>query len=282
MRSSPTEHCAWLPPTLSCEQGTTQTVYIKPASATRRLRSDLRTLRPVLDQRWSEPLRDELRWIGHILGQARDADVLAGLLAEHAELLRPGHHARAMAFIRQIEQERDHEREILLEAMNSPRYLALLDRLVDGSHEPRLQDGGRIRSTPAASVAARLIGKPWTRLRSRVQHLPANPPDRDLHEVRKRAEQARYALEAFAPVTGKQAARAAKRLATLQDTLGDHHDAVVAMDWIEHAARQPEDLETSFVVGELVETFEIDRRQLRDAWVHDWKRSRRGYRNRTW
>ena len=48
--------------------------------ATRRLRSDLRTFGPVLDERWSEDLRAELRWLGAALGKVRDADVLTELL----------------------------------------------------------------------------------------------------------------------------------------------------------------------------------------------------------
>ncbi len=48
--------------------------------ATRRLRADLRTFRPVLDREWSEPLRDELRWLGRSLGAVRDADVMLASL----------------------------------------------------------------------------------------------------------------------------------------------------------------------------------------------------------
>ena len=54
---------------------------------TRRLRSDLRTFRPVLDPSWSEPLRVELRWLGAALGKVRDADVLLGLLEAKSEAL---------------------------------------------------------------------------------------------------------------------------------------------------------------------------------------------------
>ncbi|MET0920825.1 MAG: CHAD domain-containing protein, partial [Acidimicrobiia bacterium] len=44
--------------------------------ATRRLRSDLRTFRSVIDEQWSESLRAELKWLGERLGEVRDADVL--------------------------------------------------------------------------------------------------------------------------------------------------------------------------------------------------------------
>ena len=250
--------------------------------ATRRLRSDLRTLRPVLDRAWSEPLREELHWLGDLLGRVRDADVLAGLLAEHADALRPGHHARATSLIRQIEDQRAADRTTLLQAMNSTRYSALLDRLVDAARAPRLR-ANTDSITKVDDVAARLIRTPWKRLRKQVQRLAADPPDQDLHEVRKRAKQARYALEAVAPVMGKPARRVAKRLAALQDTLGDHQDAVVAAQWIERAALgSNDDVDTAFVAGELASSFAADRRELRQAWPEQWRRARRAYRARSW
>ena len=157
--------------------------------ATRRLRSDLRTLRPVLDRAWSEPLRDELRWIGGLLGRVRDADVLSELLAEHADELRPGHHAWATSLIRQIEDQRAADRTTLLQAMSSTRYSALLDRLVEGARSPRLRTPATKRSKKKVDkVAARLLRKPWKRLRDQVRRLAADPPDQELHEVRKSAK----------------------------------------------------------------------------------------------
>src|SRR6202040_4295504 len=44
--------------------------------ATRRLRSDLRTIRPLLDPEWAAALREELGWIAGVLGAVRDTDVL--------------------------------------------------------------------------------------------------------------------------------------------------------------------------------------------------------------
>ena len=56
---------------------------------TRRLRSHLRTFRPVLDHAWADGLRDELRWIGDLLGHVRDDDVLLELLQFAARRLFP-------------------------------------------------------------------------------------------------------------------------------------------------------------------------------------------------
>src|SRR3954464_307059 len=57
--------------------------------ATRRLRSDLGSLEPLLDRNWTTFVRDELRWLGGEVGRARDADVLADRLRAHVERLTP-------------------------------------------------------------------------------------------------------------------------------------------------------------------------------------------------
>ncbi|MDQ1430503.1 MAG: hypothetical protein QOF40_1105 [Actinomycetota bacterium] len=244
--------------------------------ATRRLRSDLRTFRPVLDTDWSEPLRAELKWLGELLGRVRDQDVLRELLTARADALRPGQHARALSLIRRLDEQRAGDRAALLHAMDSPRYLALLDQLVDGAHAPRLRAGQHSRRHTRSRVA-RLVRKPWRRLRDAIRLLPAEPADVELHEVRKRAKQARYALEATAPVLGKPATRLAKRLASLQDVLGAHQDAVVAAAWLHDAALDSDDTEAAFVAGELAESFGAERRHVRRTWWLQWKRAKRAH-----
>jgi len=44
--------------------------------ATRRLRSTLATYRPLVDRERTDPLREELKWLGQVLGGSRDAEVL--------------------------------------------------------------------------------------------------------------------------------------------------------------------------------------------------------------
>jgi CHAD domain-containing protein/adenylate cyclase class IV len=244
--------------------------------ATRRLRSDLRTFRPVLDTDWSEPLRSELRWLGELLGGVRDRDVLRELLTARADALCPGQHARALSFVRRLDEQRASDRRALLDAMNSPRYLALLDQLVDAAHAPRLRAGKDARGHTRKRVA-QLVRKPWRRLRDAIRLLPNEPPDIELHEVRKRAKQARYALEATAPVLGKPAVRVAKRLASLQDALGAHQDAVVAAAWLHDAALDSDDTEAAFVAGELAESFGAERRHARRTWWQHWKRAKRAH-----
>jgi CHAD domain-containing protein len=241
--------------------------------ATRRLRSDLQTLRPVLDTEWSEPVRVELRWLGELLGRVRDADVLLGLLSEKAEALNDDERSHAHKLIDRLRVMRERDHTNLLDAMRSDRYTALLDRLVDAARAPRLHAGmGR---KPASKMVGKLVHRPVRRLRKQIRSLPEHPADTELHEVRKRAKQARYALEAVAVVSGKTAARAARRLADLQGVLGDHQDAVVAVAWLRDAARDYEGTDTPFVAGRLSGAFDADRIRLRARWRGYWKRAER-------
>jgi CHAD domain-containing protein len=237
--------------------------------ATRRLRSDLRTFRPVIDRTWSEPLREELKWFGEQLGRVRDADVLSELLISKAVGVPAARREEAGLLIDRLREMRERDREQLLEAMRSARYADLLERLVDAAQAPRLRKG--CRGTLAARVADSLTRRPAKRLRRTVKRLPKHAPDTDLHEVRKRAKQARYALEAVAPIVGGGAKRTAKRLADLQDVLGDHQDAVVAAAWLEAAARDSADVSTAFVAGEIAGAFAADRHRLRNEWPKTWK-----------
>ena len=102
----------------------------KARVATRRLRSDLRTFRPVLERAWSEPLRTELQWLGRALGKVRDADVLLDALAAHAAALPDEHQPAATQLRRRLAAGRRRDREALLETLDSDRYVELLDQLV--------------------------------------------------------------------------------------------------------------------------------------------------------
>lgn len=106
--------------------------------ATRRLRSDLRTLRPLLDDARSESLRAELSWLADELGAVRDADVLHERLTAEAAGLDPEDAPAAENLLAGLLTERDEARTRLLTSMSSDRYLDLLEALVEASGAPVL------------------------------------------------------------------------------------------------------------------------------------------------
>jgi CHAD domain-containing protein len=201
--------------------------------ATRRLRSDLRTFRDFLEPEWNSALRDELKWLGSELGTVRDGDVLVERLHDHAQQLPDEQHLVVERVIAKRGAERDDAHAALLAAYRSTRYVDLLERLVTATRAPALTEAAAAR---ARDVVADAVRGPWKHLRNAVDELGDEPPDEALHDVRKRAKRCRYAAEAVAPVAGKPAREFAKKVADVQDVLGEHQDAVVARTWLGKAA----------------------------------------------
>ena len=215
--------------------------------AMRRLRAYLRTARPLLDESWSDPLRNELEELGRTLGEARDLDVLIEHFeAEVARLDEPGDvGARLVA---RLHTEREALQPALLSSLGSERWHDLLDRL---GQEPPLREGPGLGSLAKAE-----------RQRLRKRRVAADAPDEDLHDLRKHVKRARYASE----LAGEDAV--VDRAKEVQDVLGEHQDAVVA----EQKLRALADGESGLAAGRLVERERERRRRAREEYPRVWKR----------
>jgi CHAD domain-containing protein len=250
---------------------------------TRRLRSNLRTFRPLLDAAWTDSLRDELGWLGGELGAVRDAEVLLERLQARIERL-PADDARpAAGILAKLAAAIEAARQELLRAMSSQRYIDLLERLVEAAARPAPNEASQLPSAPAAEVLPPLAHKPWKRLRTAVRELPDEPRDEQLHGIRILAKRARYAAEAVAPAVGREASRYAKLVAALQTVLGEHQDSVTAQGWLRGSVRARRG---AFVAGELcmleLEAAEMARRAWPKAWsdlnhrrLREWMRTPR-------
>lgn len=238
---------------------------------TRRLRSDLRTFRPLLVDEWSEPLRDELSWLAEVLGGVRDADVLTDRLRHQAGQLPEVDAASFAPVLRRLADEREVARARLLDVMASDRYVGLLDRLVLAANSPMLAPESDKR---AEEVVPALVARPWKKLRQAVRALPAEPADEALHEVRILSKRARYAAEAAIPAVGRPARLFAEAVAGVQGVLGDHNDAAVAEDWLRQHA-EGVDITQALALGELVGVQRAEAAYSRQAWRKAWKKADR-------
>jgi CHAD domain-containing protein len=254
--------------------------------ATRRLRSDLRTFRRVVDPHWSEPLRDELKWLGERLGGVRDADVLLERLEARLDALPHADAAGARDLLDTLRAERTEAREALLTAMSSDRYLVLLERLVDATRDvPAVRDvdlhldgdhdGDHEFDDLDDLDLEAFVAKPWKKLRRAVRDLDDDPADDALHQVRIRAKRVRYAAEAVAPAIGRDAKRFAKRVTEVQDILGEHQDAVVAEQWLREQLRPDSTGPMLFVAGELAAIERAAARTARSRFPAVWRRADR-------
>jgi CHAD domain-containing protein len=234
--------------------------------ATRRIRSTLRTFSKLLDEEWTDRLRDDLKWLADLLGQVRDTDVLLERFEDHlAEL--PAEDAKVgRRLLAKLSDQRDHARRRLLGAMAQEKYAVLLDDLVAAAAAPALLPGG---DRAAVEVMPPLVTKPWKKLRKEVRKAGDDPPDEVLHQIRIRAKRARYAAEAVEPVFGKPAEDFADAIADLQDVLGDHQDAVVGEAWLREAASSRRDV--AIVAGLLIAAERASAAGTRDRWPEVWK-----------
>ena len=205
--------------------------------AARRLRSALATYRRLLDREVTEPLRDELKWLGGVLGPVRDAEVIRDHLRTtvdeqpHGLVVGP---VRRRIDRTMSAEHRDAHRRALVE-LSSPRYLALLDalerrrrrrrrRAAPGSRPPRCW---RRRSVAPTGGCAGSSTRPSP---------SRGPDDHLLHEVRKAAKRVRYAGESAAAVLGAKATALAERMEEGQEVLGAHQDSVVVRDLLRRLA----------------------------------------------
>ncbi|SDT70452.1 CHAD domain-containing protein [Actinoplanes derwentensis] len=182
--------------------------------ATRRLRSTLKTYRRSFGE---SDLRDELRWLAAVLGAVRDPQVLEEKLLGLVEEAGPEFAAAADRVRAHLDDRIATGRAELAEALDSDRYLDLLDRVDElVARRPRTADPVK----RARKVLAKADVKLDAALESGVEE--------KIHESRKGFKQARYAVEVLAPEQGRPAKRLVKALTALQDGLGAYQDSNVA------------------------------------------------------
>jgi CHAD domain-containing protein len=236
--------------------------------ATRRLRSDLRTFRSLLDPEWNADLRRELGWLGAELGNVRDLDVLGDRLRDELRRLPDEDASQGPKLMDRVRSEREAARAELASAMREPRYLALLDRVVAAASEPAVLP--EVAASMARDVMGGLMEGPWGHLEHVCRELGPQSVDADLHEARIRSKRARYAAETLIPVFGKPARRFAARAEGLQTILGEHQDVVMMVAWLRGQAGGTT-ARVAFAAGELAGDLNRAQEDARRAWPKAWK-----------
>jgi CHAD domain-containing protein len=234
----------------------------------RRLRSDLRTFAPLIDESWAADLVEDLRWIGGGLGDVRDLDVQIGhFSAVSGDLSR-----EVRPLFDHLREQRERARAVALEELRSARYRDALDRLIEAVNAPVFTPSAQ---EPCVRALPPLVAGAWRKLERNGRSLKSDDTDEDFHKVRIRAKRARYAAEAVAPALGsaeKDALRFAKRCSALQDVLGAIQDAVVATNTLlEVASRHRSAGALNIALGRLVERESARRKSMRESFADVWK-----------
>jgi CHAD domain-containing protein len=221
-------------------------------SATRRARSALAAYRGFYSAVTVGRLRDELKWLGGMLGSPRDAEVMLERLRGHAAELPPGPASKAAAD--RLEEELGNTLDTALRKLQktllSERYFRLLDDLESFRDQPPTRPE---RAAPARKATGRLVRKAAKRLQRAARKAKrarrGAEHEETLHQVRKDAKRLRHVAESMVPVHGKRARKIANAAHQQQQILGDFQGSVVARDRLAGLAA------TSDLPGDVVSAF---------------------------
>jgi triphosphatase len=228
-------------------------------------------------------LRGELRWLAGLLGAVRDLDVQIEQTRRWDAEREPGDFGASGALVAILEQQRILARRRLIDGLDSHRY----DRLVEGFAS--FLRGGPLRRVPASAAPA-VVGIPdvvrakYHKVRKAGRHLALGSPPAAFHELRIRCKKLRYTLEAVTDLYGQPARDVIRRLVVLQDGLGEHQDAQVAIERLRTLASTPDQAlppEAVFAMGEMAERYAHRAVELRGSFAKPfgrlpkrWKRLR--------
>ncbi|MGP0064576.1 MAG: CHAD domain-containing protein [Isosphaeraceae bacterium] len=264
LRIQATEECA--------SQGDHEGIH-RLRTAIRRLRSDLRVLRDLVDPNRVEALETELKWFAGLLGEVRDVDVLRRRL-ELALSSQGSAEIEAMSpLFGNLAARREQGLRDVRNALKGNRYRNLLASLQLAIEHPALKDEAHLPCRKALPPLARAS---WRRLKKSARELSPSDPDESFHEVRKRAKRARYNAEMIAAILGRTAARQARHfirsVTRIQDILGEHQDAIIAAREVADAlVLHPDDSAFIRAGRHLLEGQNAAAQGARDAFFHAWR-----------
>ncbi|WP_162605406.1 CYTH and CHAD domain-containing protein [Jiangella ureilytica] len=243
--------------------------------AARRLRSGLRTFRPLLDKPWAEQLRTELAWFAGSLGELREGDVLRERLDRHCADLPSDLPA---AEVKQLLAEVlggtvADARARVAELLDDDRYFALHDHLVRAVARPLV---GPDAERPARDVLPPLVEKAWTRLDRAAEGLTDADADDEWHDARLAAKRTRYAAEAVVPTLGGDAKAFARQIEKVTEILGEHQDAAMAAAKARELANSEHaSADVAFALGVLASNERARVHAARAAFAEAWPQVRR-------
>ena len=234
----------------------------------RRMRSDLKTFASLVDEDWAQDLAGDLKWIGDVLGKVRDLDVITDRLHASSKDIE---HQLSLLFEALAQQQQTARRSVTA-ALKSKRYLDLLERLVAAAGQPVTTEKAQ---RPCQEVLLPLVASRWKKLAGAAKTATSEVSDEVLHDIRIKTKKVRYAAEAVAPALGKKNGNDlfafAEKVASLQDVLGVHQDASVAMSTIRNSVSADSvDAVFVFAAGRLFEREKAEARKARKDMKKAW------------
>jgi CHAD domain-containing protein len=221
----------------------------------RRTRSTLKLARPALPDDLRETWEPRFKWLGDLTTPVRDLDVYQLDLPTMSGWLVAADPSDLRALDEHLHRRRTAERRRLVRGLRSPRYQRLVGEWA--ARLTVLADEHPAGSGTADDVARSAIHRSGRRVTKDGTAVHADSPASDLHGLRKRCKELRYALEVFSPLLDKGDRKAlVADLKVLQDVLGRFQDTEVQRaklrDFAEEMMRDGTPTEAVLALGELI------------------------------
>jgi CHAD domain-containing protein len=252
--------------------------------AVRQTRSALKLGRAALPEVTRTRWESEFKWLGDLTTPVRDLDVYELDLPTMEGWLMAADPADLEPFSTFLRRRRTAERRVLVRGLRSARFRRLvmdweeqLTRLADA---PEGTDGEHLS---AGRLADRSLSLAYRRVLRGGAAISDDSPAEDLHRLRRRCKELRYALEVFAPVVAKGSRKhAVSQLKGLQDVLGRFQDSEVHRQALRGFAGEMmlegAPAEAMLAMGELIGHLDADqdraRREFEGAFANFTRPSR--------
>lgn len=242
--------------------------------ALRRLRSALKVFAPVVEGPQLARAKDEVRWLLAHLGPARDDEVFLVEILDPVVAANPDH--PGLASLRALWRDRrDAAFRKAVDAVAGRRFTALLLDLGAWVEAGDWRDAATrpVQGQPVGAFARKVLAKRDKKLMAAGGKRLDRLPPHELHAVRIRGKQLRYAGEFFASLYAKGAAKDfLAPLAELQDVLGTLNDIAVAAPRLAGSAHHDDH---AWAAGLVVGWHDSRRPALMDQAGKAWRRLRK-------
>ncbi|MCV6639033.1 CHAD domain-containing protein [Candidatus Albibeggiatoa sp. nov. NOAA] len=238
--------------------------------ALRRLRSALSLYKSLIPAETNKWIRDEIKWISSVLGEARDWDVFM-LTLQSAQKVSSHQPEQLDPVLKKVKALQKHAYINVREAMRSPRYTCLLltlgQWLTAQTWRESLDKKMRTKlEQPIQAFTSKVLQKQYERICKKGRHLIRMQPEAR-HEVRIMVKKLSYGIRFFSELYPSRTTKPfIKSLSVLQDGLGILNDISVSEQLITQLELADDEPARYFLAGWYAHLYQTHLTEIAEVW----------------
>ena len=247
--------------------------------ALRRTRSILTQIKGVYPESVVAHYGEEFRWLGSVTGPTRDLDVYLLKIPAYRAALTENARSELEPLVRFLEEEKEAEHGLLLEALASKRFTDLMGGWQTFLVNPQPEDPELPKARRAIkAVASERIWRAFRKVLRKGRKARKGTSPQALHRLRIDCKKLRYLLTFFRGLYPAELLNPLlKELKRLQDHLGDFNDLQVQREALKSSAEEMMATETGppatlLAMGQLMGQLETRQGLEQDAFQKRFRR----------